>query len=130
VLLENLFADLQAKRVARHERLLKQHENLMRFRRGNDNTPPLLQSIKSIDCPISVNKYAKEKQLDKASFMFDIANLVSLGILQWHTDVSVEAEKSDTEPENKDVEVNVYVSNNSEFVFTAVGEKFMEVTIS
>jgi hypothetical protein len=130
VLLEQLFKELLIKKDERYKRLMSQYEIRKKYSRSEINPPPQLEQIYPIDCPIYINRYVKENQLEKASFLFNITNLVSLGILQWHTNVDVDAEKQDSEPESRKVDVNVYVSNYSQFVFTAVGEKFILITQS
>lgn len=74
-----------------------------------------------------IAKLAKELGYMKNDFYFKISNLVSLGLLKWETDVSVEASKTDDDPNSKDIDVQVYVYNDDEFTFTVIDERFVKI---
>ncbi|KGE14630.1 Abi-alpha family protein [Sphingobacterium deserti] len=56
-----------------------------------------------------------------------IANLISVGLLKWDTDVEVTAQKSSDDPDDTDIDVDINVYNDSELIITRFGEKFVEL---
>ncbi len=56
-----------------------------------------------------------------------VSNLVALGLVKWETEVDVEASKSSEDPDDTAIDVDVSVDNNSYFIFTQLGVKFVEI---
>jgi len=75
----------------------------------------------------SISAISKEMNLPKNTIQFSVSNLVALGLLKWETDVEVDAEKASEDPEDRNIEVNVDVYNNDDFIFTPLGDRFVEV---
>ncbi|GAB3904463.1 Abi-alpha family protein [Mucilaginibacter boryungensis] len=129
LLLDELFEELQQKRIQEYEIKLKQYKEMEQiFPDNNPNAYPQ----KPADYPVTsfefnLSKYAERNGLDEKDLYFKISNLISLGLLKWETDVHVEASKYDEDPADTDIDVNVYVYNDEAFVFTAIGERFIKL---
>lgn len=74
-----------------------------------------------------VRKISRELNIPYQALEFSLANLITLGLLKWETDVEISAEKAYDDPEDKDIEVDVTVSNNDDFIFTSLGDKFVTI---
>jgi hypothetical protein len=127
-LLEVIFDQVQKRRQERHEKQLQNYERTKKNYLDRDHYNPYPKkpneyAITSFNFDIS--RYSKENGLNIGEFYFKISNLITLGLLKWETDVRVEAQKADENPE--DTNIDVYVYNDDEFVFTSVGEKFVRL---
>jgi hypothetical protein len=111
--------------VRRVERFEKNYKN--RVRRQGQTIYESPEDLSAEWFAFGIRKYSAELGYEQRRFEFIISNLVTLGVLKWDIDVQVQAEKASDDPEDKDIEVNVDVSGNVAFVFTALGNKFVTV---
>ncbi|MGZ3810036.1 MAG: Abi-alpha family protein, partial [Bacteriovorax sp.] len=118
--LEKLYRQFQTKRQQKIQRDLEY-----------DKTHEIKRDIPrrySLDYFIfDVTAISKDFKKDKEKLEFKISTLIALGLLKWETDVSVDATKYDTDPEDDRIDVDVTVYNNDNFIFTPLGIKFIEV---
>lgn len=75
----------------------------------------------------SIYTVSNDVKMPKQRIEFSLSNLATLGLIKWETEVAVTAEKANDEPEDKSIDVDVTVSNNDEFIFTPLGDKFVRI---
>jgi len=130
VLLEELFDELQKRRIERHEKQLTYYEQT---KKNNPNSKWNTYPKQPDEYPVTsfefnILQYAKSKNMNQNDLYFKISNLITLGLLKWETNVQVEATKSVENPKDSDIDVEVYVDNDEAFVFTSIGDKFIKLS--
>jgi uncharacterized protein YbcV (DUF1398 family) len=130
VFLDGLYEEVQKKRVAQFNTLLERYEKTQRdYPDYKFNTyPKQPHEFHTSEFTYIIHKYVKERKLERSEFHLMISNLVTLGVLQWETDVSVGAEKRYEDPNDNKISTEVYVSSNYKFAFTSMGEKFVKLS--
>lgn len=129
-LMERLYIILKRKRRERYNNDIKTYERLLKqypHDQFYNHKPKSPDEYSLSSFTFNIDAIWKDLSLKKGDFYFNISNLVNLGLLKWETNVSAEGNKSDTDPEDKTVEVEVYVYNDDEFVFTVIGERFVKL---
>ncbi len=122
LLLDKLHMSLVERQIASFEKNYK-NDPERQAKRGIDNAEKLNPEWFAF----GIIKFSKEWGYNKQDFEFMISNLVILGALKWETEVEIQGEKSSHDPEDKDLDLNVEVSNNDFFIFTLLGNKFVKV---
>ena len=123
-LIDKFHLNLELKRQEKYQKAIESYERMKKYTK--EPTPPKDPTTYSLDSlPFYISKVSKEFNIEKTKLEFQISNLVSLGLLKWETDVDVSATKSSTDPEDDDIDVDVNVYNNTDFIFTPLGDKFV-----
>jgi hypothetical protein len=119
ILLEKLFDELESRRQEKMKKDIEFEKTYQMEHRGK---------VYAYDYFIfEIAKVTKDLKIAQEKVELRISNLVALGLLKWETDVSVDATKYDTNPEDDRIDVDVSVYNNDFFIFTALGGKFVEI---
>ena len=124
IYLDKLYSTLQMKRKARYQQQLKTYGNneqlIERYVKKPEN-----QSLE--DLLFSVNETSKILKISSSELKSIVSYFVTLGLLKWETDVEVTASKYSSDPEDTDIDVDVNVYNNDDFIFTEFGNKFVKI---
>jgi Abortive infection alpha len=122
MLLDKLYSLLKEKKILRKER------DLLSAKKYPKQAESILnRTLLAHDFKFGLNEVGKKLELPNESLEFQLSNLIALGLINWETFVEVSAEKSDEDPEDSNIDVDVDVFNYDTFVFTSLGLKFVEV---
>lgn len=97
----------------------------------NQNRKTALSERKLEDYPLhwfsfSLNEIAKKHNLDRLDLELMISNLVTLGVLKWEPEVEVHsAEKSDTDPDDTSLDIDIEVYDSETIRITNLGHEFV-----
>ena len=127
-LLDTLHERYLSRRLQRHEKKILQHKVTgERYPTLKNALPPKIDEYKLSQFPFVMKGLSKDLGINMPQLEFIISNLISLGLLKWETGVDVRASKSSENPEDNDIDVSVDVYNNSVFIFTYIGDKFVTI---
>lgn len=127
-LLDKLHELLQKRKNDRYQRQADYYSKTKNKYSAMKQTVPKKPDEYSLDSfAFNMAELARDVNVPIGELEFSISNLVSLGLLKWETDVDVTASKSSDDPEDTDIDVDVNVYNNDDFIFTSVGNKFVNV---
>ena len=79
------------------------------------------------DLLFSIHDTASILKISSADLKSIVSYFVTLGLLKWETNVEVSASKYSSDPEDTDIDVDVNVYNNDDFIFTEFGNKFINI---
>jgi len=123
-LIDNLHNMLQTKRNERNQRQIASYQTQLKYFPSTSKPKnPNEYSLNSL--VFSIKVVAKALKVSEQSLEFSLSNLVVLGLLKWETDVTVKAAKSSEDASDNNIDVDVDVYNNDDFIFTPLGDKFV-----
>lgn len=125
-LLDKLHDNLERKKLWRYQKSVEHYETLKK-KFFKDKPPRKIEEYSLDSFIFNISKLSKEFSIVSSELEFSISNLISLGLLKWETDVLVKATKSSEDPEDTDIDVDVNVYNNDDFIFTSIGDKFIRI---
>lgn len=123
-LLDTLYKLLETKRQDRYDLASKRFEQ---FKNSYYKPPASPKEYELETFQFNIDRLYKDLQIQKEKLDFQISNLITLGLLKWEIDIDVSAKKSNSDPEDDDIDVDYNVYNNTTFVFTPLGNKFIQV---
>lgn len=127
-LIDTLHSILKRRRKEIYERKLENYNRMVdRYPEMEISKPKALESYSLNTLKFNMSTLSKQLKIAIADLEFSITNLISLGLLKWDTDVEVSASKTSENPEDTDIEVEVNVYNNDDFIFTSLGDKFIKI---
>lgn len=125
ILLDNLHNILCERRTDR----FKRQKQFYQLTLSGENIPSKPESPEGYSLnsfTFTIAAVARQFNIPAQSLEFRISNLIALGLIKWETTVDIRAERSD-DPDEKEIDVDVDVFNNDEFIFTSLGDKFVRV---
>lgn len=127
-LIDSLHQTLQKKREERYQSQLEYYKRRVeKYPTAKVTAPKKPEEYSLSGFAFNITRLSTENNISKTDLEFSISNLISLGLLKWETNVDVSASKSSEDPEDKDIDVDVSVYNNTNFIFTSIGDKFVTI---
>lgn len=126
-LLDELSTSLQKKKQNRLKRDIEYYDNTNTFFSEPEKKVRKIEDYPLDSFTFGMNELSRDTSIPLSDLEFSISNLIALGLLKWETNVEVEAKKSSEDPSDQEIDVDVSVYNNDEFIFTSIGDKFIKV---
>ncbi|MBX7156608.1 MAG: Abi-alpha family protein [Bacteriodetes bacterium] len=83
---------------------------------------------KSEDIEVTIFSIISNSKIDEEQLFLLISNLVSLGVIKYLTEVDINyANKSDVDPSNTSLDIDLYVANHDKICLTKLGFSFVEL---
>ncbi len=128
ILLDQLHELLIKRRVEYYAKQVIRHKEMRdTYPTWSLEAPKNPEDISLDSFTFNVSRLSKEMGTSPSEVEFRISSLISLGLLKWQTDVDVYANKSSEDPDDRKIDVDVSVSNNDDFIFTSIGDKFITI---
>ena len=85
-----------------------------------------IEEFKINEFSFSLHKIGKDNSIDRFDLDLMISNLIVLGVIKWEVTVDVDsAEKSDTDPDDTSLDIDISVDSNNAIELTHLGFEFI-----